>query len=41
MLFDILLVIVGAVVGWHFPQPLWVKVAWTALQAWIAKIRSK
>jgi len=41
MLFDILLAVVGVIIGWHFPQPLWAKAAWAAITAWIQKIRDR
>ena len=41
MLLDILFAVVGLLIGWHFPQPLWIQAAWAALKAWIDKVRSK
>jgi hypothetical protein len=39
---DILLwVIVGAFIGWNFPQPIWAKVMQEKLQAMITKDKGK
>jgi hypothetical protein len=33
----IMWILVGAFVGWNFPQPFWAKIVQEKVQAWLAK----
>lgn len=41
LILNIAMIVGGVFLGWHFPQPLWVSVAITAIKTWFKNLRDK